>query len=225
MAKDTRTNSKATDEARNLLKEELQQIREALAELKEVRKDLQDFRALKEEIQEVLRENRELKAQNERLERRLQEVEQYQRANNIEIKGIPLDGEPISLVKQIGELVTEEINEADIDICHRVPTAKHNETNIIVRFVRRIKRNAFLTKARKAKLDTRMLGFDESCPVYINEHLTRQGKQLLGAAIQKKRDVQWKFVWTSGGKVFARRNETSPVLRIFSTEDLEKMTI
>lgn len=68
-----------------------------------------------------------------------------------------------------------------------------------------------------------MLGFGENRPIFINEHLTRQGKQLLSAAKQRKNEVGWKYVWTTGGKVMARRNETSPILHIFSTEDISKM--
>lgn len=89
--------------------------------------------------------------------------------------------------------------------------------------MRRIKRNGFLAKARKKKIDTRMLGFDKNRPVFINEHVTRQGKQLLSAAKKKRNEVGWKYVWTTGGIVMARRNETSPVLHIFSIDDISKM--
>lgn len=203
---------------------ELKAIRLTLQELKEIRQDLGDLKTLKQEIQDILQQNRELKSQNAKLARRLEELEQYQRSNNIEVKGVPLEGEPTTIIKKIGHLVAEEVDERDIDICHRVPTARHDESNIIVRFVQRSKKNSLLAKARKMRLDTKMLGFDDSQPVYVNEHLTRVGKQLLGAAIKKKKEVKWKFVWTNGGKIFARQNETSPILRIFSVDDLDSMT-
>lgn len=123
----------------------------------------------------------------------------------------------------MGELIKEEVSEADIDICHRVPTARHDQANIIVRFVRRTKRNAFLSKAKKAKIDTTALGFQLSSKVFVNEHLTRYGKRLLGAAVERKKELRWRFVWTAGGKVFVRKDENSPVVRIASLEDVEKM--
>lgn len=95
------------------------------------------------------------------------------------------------------------MSEDDVDICHRVPTARHDVSNIIVRFVQRTKRNALLSKAKKVKIDSAALGSRASSPVYVNEHLTRTAKQLLGAAIQRKKEMHWKFVWTTGGKVFA----------------------
>lgn len=68
------------------------------------------------------------------------------------------------------------------------------------------------------------LGFESSFPVCVNEHLTRQSKQLLGAAVQKKKQVNWKFAWTAGGKVCMWRDEQAPALRIASMADLDKMT-
>lgn len=52
----------------------------------------------------------------------------------------------------------EEVSEDDVDICHRVPTARHDVSNIIVRFVQRTKRNALLSKAKKVKIDSAALG-------------------------------------------------------------------
>lgn len=215
---------KAEDELRAEIIDELKEIKESLLELKELKQEIKDLGALREVIQAVITENKELKVQNAKLARKLDELEIYQRSNNLEIKGVPVDAEPIAIIKRIGELVAEEVQESDIDVCHKVPTAKHNEHNIVVRFVRRIKRNGFLAKAKKKKIDTRMLGFDVNRPVFINEHLTRQGRQLLSAAKQKKNEAGWKYVWTSGGKVMARRNETSPVLHIFSIDDISKIT-
>lgn len=107
---------------------------------------------MKEVIDAIVTENKVLKVQNAKLTRKLEELQTYQRSNSLEIKGVPVDAEPIAIIKKIGELVAEEVQDSDIDACHKVPTAKHNEQNIIVRFVRRFKRNSFLAKSRKEKL-------------------------------------------------------------------------
>lgn len=198
--------------------------RELRADLRTIKDKFQEVTELKTEIQQVLKLNQDLRAENAKLSHRIEELEQYQRSNNIEIKGIPLEGEPLVVVKQIGELIKEEVSEADIDICHRVPTARHDEANIIVRFVRRTKRNAFLNKAKKSRMDTITLGFQSSSKVFVNEHLTRYGKRLLGAAVERKKELRWRFVWTAGGKVFVRKDENSPAIRIASMEDIDKMT-
>lgn len=179
---------KAIDDLRRDIRADLRALKDGLAEIKE----------LKEMMQTVLKENQALKAENSKLSRRIEELEQYQRLNNLEIKGVPLDGEPITMLKKIGSLAKVELTDADIDACHRVPTARHDQSNIIVRFVQRTKRNDLLAQARKMRLTTKDLGLESSCPVYVNEHLTRQSKQILGAAVQRKKQVNWKFVWTAG---------------------------
>lgn len=131
--------------------DELGAIKKALDELKELRnlkEEVKELISLRKEMENMLRENRDLKSQNKKLTQRL---EQYQRSNNIEVKGIPFDAEPTAMLKKIGQIISAPVDDNDIDICHKVPTAKHNETNIVVRFVRRQKRNEFLAKARKAR--------------------------------------------------------------------------
>lgn len=92
-------------------------------------------------------------------------------------------------IDKIGKVNSEPIKEEDIDICHRVSTQKAAEKNIAVRFVRRSKRNAVLDKARKKRgTIAESLGFLASTPIYVNQHLTRQNKQLLGAAIARKKE-------------------------------------
>lgn len=187
----------------------------------EVKKIGTDIRALRAEVKELVSQNEKLKAENHRLEKKVEELEQYQRSNNLEIKGAPEELDSTIVVKKIGELVGEPISDSDIDICHRVSTAKRNERNIVVRLISRNKRNAVLAKAKKQRILSSHLDYEGAeSVIYVNEHLTRQNKQLLGAAIAKKKSAKWKFVWSSGGKILARKDETSDVIRITSPIDL-----
>lgn len=180
-----------------------------------------DIKALRAEIKALTSQNDHLKAENERLAKKVEELEQYQRSNNLEIKGVPEGLDSTAVVKKIGELVGEAVADADIDICHRVPTARGEDKNIIVRFVSRTKRNALLTKAKKKRLSSEDVGFDgTSTTIYVNEHLTRHNKQLLGAALAEKKKAGWKYVWVSSGRILARKNELSDAIRIEKKDDL-----
>lgn len=129
-----------------------------------------------------------------------------------------------NILKKVGEVLGETVDEKDIDICHRVPTLKPTEKNKILRFLQQSKRNALLMKAKKTRMTTETLGFSGPAnAVYINEHLTRQNKKLMGAASAKKREVGWKYVWTKGGKVHARKTDGSEILRIVTQADVAKM--
>ncbi|KAG0429435.1 hypothetical protein HPB47_023635 [Ixodes persulcatus] len=109
---------------------------------------------------ELFTSNKALKNENEALRKRVAELEQYSRLNNVEIKGVPCtQGEDcVAVMAAIGEKVECPVSPTDLDIVHRVPT-KNGQQNIIARFCSRDKKNEFVKKARKARLDTRALGF------------------------------------------------------------------
>ncbi|KAK8769028.1 hypothetical protein V5799_014508 [Amblyomma americanum] len=83
------------------MKDELEEMKKTLEENKEFKKNIGALKAnLREEIQAVLRENSNLRSENKKLTKHLEELEQYQRSNNIEIKGIPHDDNPLETVKK-----------------------------------------------------------------------------------------------------------------------------
>lgn len=187
----------------------------------EIMKDMKEIRL---DMKKLVERNRELEIENQQLHQRVDELEQYQRLHNLEIKGLPNDCDETTVIKKIVNKLGETLDEKDIDVCHRVKIPNSVEKNVIVRFTRRSKRNVVLAKARKAKLTTESLGFDgTSKDVYINEHLTAKNKRLLGAAVARKKAIGWKFVWTTDGKILARRGESTPIMHITSLSDVERM--
>ncbi|KAH9359496.1 hypothetical protein HPB48_000034 [Haemaphysalis longicornis] len=127
-------------------------------------------------------------------------------------------------LQQIGELLEENIEESDIEVCHRVPVKKANAIpNIIVQFRRRAKRDAVLQKARKARLPTHDLGHPSTTAVFKNEHLCPPMKQLLCVAIAQKKAKNWHFVWTNGGNIMARKDESAPILHIRNAQDVDRI--
>ncbi|KAG0439187.1 hypothetical protein HPB47_016728, partial [Ixodes persulcatus] len=62
----------------------------------------------------------------------------------------------VAVMAAIGEKVECPVSPTDLDIVHRVPT-KNGQQNIIALFCSRDKKNEFVKKARKARLDTRAL--------------------------------------------------------------------
>ncbi|KAH9379798.1 hypothetical protein HPB48_021087 [Haemaphysalis longicornis] len=106
-------------------------------------------------------------------EGRLVQLEQHSRVANLEIKGVPFRKEEdlTEVIARIGEAIQEPVTPADIEVVHRVPTAKSRTVkNIVVQFAGRKKRDVFLEKARPVRLTGSDLGFDSQAPVFINEH-------------------------------------------------------
>lgn len=122
--------------------EQFQEIKDGLAQLKQLKQDIVEIRALKKEIQALLREYHDVEAQNAKLTCQLKELEVYQ-SLNVEIRRLPFDAEPVMVVNKIVNVAAEEIDENDIDIYHKAPASRHNETNIIVLFVQDTITNTF----------------------------------------------------------------------------------
>lgn len=102
---------------------------------------------------------------------------------------MPEEGDACDVVKRIGSLLNEPILDSDIDICHRVPTFKPSEKNIIVRFVQRTKRDKILRKAKKQRMTTENLDYGgNSSPVYVNEHLTSSNKKTFGCRCSQEKN-------------------------------------
>lgn len=132
---------------------------------------------------------------------RLDELEQYQRANSLELKGAALEGDPYRVVKMFGRVLEAHVDLYEIDICHQILASKQ----------KKILLNAFfqqtLEEAKRNSMKTSIPEF-LGTPAPIRARI-RANKQLLGAAIAGKRSAGMKYAWSTGGKLFARRNEDS----------------
>lgn len=212
--------------------------KEIRLELKEIEKSLtfnsekiddfiNEMKEMREKQDTLMKENMELKEKVKTMEHAVEEMEQYSRNRNIQIDGIPIqkDENLEEMVKVISKEIDVEINNGEIDVVHRIPTrSKKHPEPIIVQFTTRRKRDEMIQKGKEKKINTTT--FNLSGPtndVYINEHLTKQRKQLVYEAKQIKKAKNYKFVWTKGGKVFIRKNETSNIIQLHTLEDLEKI--
>lgn len=169
--------------------------------------------------------NQALQSQNDALTTRVAELEQYSRLNNIELKNVPCtQGEDCTaILKAVGAKIDCVITDGDIDVVHRVRgKVGTGDKNLIARFCSRTKKQDFITKARKAKLNTNELGFggSQSRPVYVNDHLTLEKKGLFAKALKLKRERGWKFLWTDNCQIKARKSVDSRVYRITKDADL-----
>lgn len=188
--------------------------------------------ALKEENKTLKAENAALSSQCDSLkkllsdmEQRLTDLEQYSRNKNIDIKGLPVvQNEHLpDMLKKIGEIIKEPITQEDVDVCHRVPMRNSTCPTVVVQFHNRTKRDAVLAKVRQTKVTTRHLGHEENVPIYINETLCPTLRKLMGMAVARKKEKLWKFAWTKNGRILARKDETSQVVRVACMGDLDKI--
>lgn len=221
------------------------EIRDLKTEQKEIIKSLDnahdEIRDLKKALSEAAAKNKQLEKMNEALrakcsftdtkvqgiDNRLVQSEQYSRRSNLEIQGVVRkEHESVtSILAKIGSAISEPINETDIEICHRVPTRDAQKTNIVVQFRSRAKRDNVLTKAKNRRLTNNDLDLNSPAAVYVNEHLCPTLKRLLAMCVKKKYECNWKSVWTSNGKIFARQYDGATKVQISSERDVERVFV
>lgn len=157
---------------------------------------------------------------------KLQQIDQVARDSNIEIQCVPEHKTEnlLTVVKQLGKVVGNELNDNEIESFHRV--AKLNEeTNrprsIVVKLVSpRIRDNLlaavrnFNKKNESEKLNSSHIGIGgEKQPIFVTENLTLANKKLHAATRIAAKEKKYNYVWVRNGRIFVRKDVTTkPVL-------------
>ena len=157
------------------------------------------------------------------------DLEQYTRRECVEIRGVPQkpDESTDTIVKEVGKAVGVEITDIDISVSHRLPPSKLYKNRkpgpppIIVKFVRRDTEDAFYQA--RMKMTSKALGFPDENRMYISESLSPANRVLFNEAYKLKKDLDYKFLWTSNGRVFLRAAEASSVISIHSLDLVKKI--
>lgn len=124
------------------------------------------------------------------------------------------------IVLALAEKVGAEITSADIDVAHWVPTKDKNQANIIVKFLSCSARDKLLASSKKARLNASDLGLSGTTPIYVNEHLCPEYKQLLGKSVAAKKQHNWRYAWVSSGHNLMKKSDNSKTIRISTEADL-----
>ena len=133
------------------------------------------------------------------------------------------------IILTIGDALGVQINEEDISVSHRLPQNKHNVVKppiIIAKFVRRdTKENLYRARSKLRHITTQDLGFQGDNKIYIQESLKQKNKELFRKALQLKKSLKYKLIWTNSGRIYLRKDESpeSPIIYVKSTKDLEKL--
>lgn len=113
---------------------------------------------------------------------------------------------------------------AEINFVTRARSVTNNKP-IIVGFLGRYAKENFVASARSYKnLTAEDLGFvGVTSRIFVNDHLTRENKQLLTKTKKLALEKNYKYTWVQNCKILVRRNDTSPIISIGSEGDLVKI--
>ncbi|CAK1581399.1 unnamed protein product [Parnassius mnemosyne] len=193
---------------------------------------------------EVVEKNQHIKPSNDvsllentiaDLKMEINDRDQELLCNDVEIAGIPEEKSErsIHLVLAVATKLGVSLEERDIVSAERAGPLRREPADIkntkprpiVARLARRTHRDCLLAAARVRRNSTTAgLGLDSgTCPLYLNERLTKYNRQLFYKARFEAKRVGWKYVWTREGKVFARKDNGELRYRLRFESDLAKV--
>ena len=184
-----------------------------------------EIRTLKEN--ENAGANEELTKEVAELRGQINEIEQYLRVNNLEFVGLPPpavgEEEEDVIIKACNALngLSAPVRKEDIDISHPLKSERRDGKPVhIARFISRKVKYAVL--AAKKSEENRQFKFRDQ-DVFINEHLSKINRGLFAKANERKRTLEYKYLWTKNGVVNMRKADNSEIIRITKESDFLKL--
>lgn len=172
--------------------------------------------SLNKESAELSRKLAEKDAEITQLKATVDNVEQYSRRKNVEIHGVaqlPEEDLYQVLVDLSRKLEIKAPEKQSVEAIHRLKAKQDKIPAIIVRFRDRDERDLWLSKKKTLRNEK----------IFINENLTTAQKQLFWQCRQVSKQKNYKFVWMTNGKIFARKIEGATGIRINTENDLAKL--
>ncbi|XP_072933769.1 uncharacterized protein [Epargyreus clarus] len=174
------------------------------------------------------------------LENKIEDLQVGCRKSNIQIKNVPkmkneTKEELIEMVMCLSQTLECKIDRSDIKDIYRVRGRKPQEQNspIVVETSSALLKSEILKKGKafnikhKSKICSKHLGFKKQTdvPVFLSEHLTVKGSRLHFLARDLAKTRSYKFCWTAYGKVYVRKDESSPIITIRTEEQVQKLQL
>ncbi|XP_077516752.1 uncharacterized protein LOC144127716 [Amblyomma americanum] len=174
------------------------------------KKDIDDLkeRVEKIETQTATEEIKELKQQ-------LNDLDQYNRRQNLEIHGLKQtdDENLLSKLNDIArELNIEEVTHRDIEAVHRLPSKPPKTPIVLVRFASRAVKEQW--SERKALLRTKLPDLS------FFDNMTSQNRKLLWLAKMRAKERSYQFAWQKNGRILVRKKQGEAAIHIKSEDDI-----
>lgn len=165
------------------------------------------------------------------LETKVDNFERSARSTCLEIRNLPVTlpetkSSLVDSVIQIGKTLSVPMSANEVKDIFRINTKDPANKTIIVDFTSVLLKEKFVSKFRKGikennRLTTEKLRISGPVkPIFISENLTPKLKKLFFLAREYAKANFYKFCWVSNGKIFLRKKEGGPVLRVNCESDL-----
>lgn len=172
------------------------------------------------------------------LEKKIENLEYSSRPACVELRNIPssLKEMPTELanhVVNIGKVLNLNLQTSDMRDTYRLPAKPGKNRTIVVEFASVTLKNTFLIAARKYnkshgtdKLNTSQIGMEgKPNPIYLSEYLPGNKRKLFYMAREYAKSNDFKFCWTTNGRIYLKKDQTSDVIRVEAEHTLDSIPI
>jgi hypothetical protein len=170
------------------------------------------------------------------LEAKVEDIQRSFKSTTVEFRNVPRQSKEettsdlCSLVQNTCKVLDVEVQLHEIKDIFRVK-GKSGSTAIVVDFTRVTKKQEVIRCAKsynrqhpQNRLNSTQIGIvGNPVPIYVSEGLTSKGRRLLYLARDFTSSAEYKYCWTSNGKVFIRKTDNSPHIEINSEADVMKL--
>ncbi|KAJ2938792.1 hypothetical protein O0L34_g18413 [Tuta absoluta] len=184
------------------------------------------YELLRKKTETLENERKEHLNQIAQLEAKVEDLQRYNKAAAIEIRNMPMaktesKDDLIKIVQKTYKAIGVETKFEDIKDTYRIST-KTVKNAIITEFTRNILKNTIIQKVKQynkqnpnSNLSSRVIGVSGAdVPIYISEALTNKARRLLYLARDVRKSCNYKYCWTSNGRVFLRKTDDAPHIEI-----------
>lgn len=176
----------------------------------------------KKKIENLQKENTTLRNEVKQLKSSVKYLNDIRVQNDCIINGINVENDnvtPLEVVLKIAKKTGADICEDEVDDAYFLKVNdKSLKKSLVVKFNNKKSKKAFMNEKAKIKQ------IDDLKSIYINDFLCKESLEVFNHAKTLK-TVGYKFVYSKGGNIFAKKDEKSRQIRIYSMGDVDKMLL
>lgn len=207
-------------------------------DISKVRADVNDLKTLynnlksetnknSEDVEKLFNLNSELSVAVKVLKREVADLQQHTRKNNIIISGIPVTPREdlFSIINSIARVLDIDYHGEHISAAHRLPSQLTDRPpSIVVSFVSRAVKMGWLQarRTRRTLLAKELSSVFPDQQVYLNDHLSKDNRDLFNDARKLVREGKLAAVWTSDCRILGKHTPTGRPFRINDHHQLQE---
>jgi hypothetical protein len=171
------------------------------------------------------------------MEAKFEDSQRTERKANIEIRNVPLKGnetkkELLEMVTQLSNTIRVDLSKRDVKDIIKINKNKKGKATLVVEFTNTFIKTDMLkaakdynAKNKDSKLRALHLGLksNHDIPIFISENLTLRASRLHFLARDLKISKQYKYCWTSYGRVYLRIDDNSPIIMVTNEEQIQQL--